>query len=66
MEPGHAPPHPWNEAPAQGRPIQLNKKQLRQRIQSRNDFIILFGFERLLTSSVLSPTEKAYYLAVHI
>lgn len=64
MQPAPIPPQNWNDN-IRGPNVQLNKKQLRQRIQSRNDFILLFGFERNINSPVLFAAEKTNKLAVH-
>lgn len=57
-----------NEVPNRGNlgPVLLDKKQLKLKIQSRHDFIMIFGFQCILISAILSPTKTLHYLAVHL
>ena len=54
---------PRNQAPSNS--ILINKTQLKQKIKSRNDFIIIFGFQRFLISSVFSSTKTIHYVAFY-
>ncbi len=45
--------------------IQMSKKDLKSKISSRQDFVLLFGFERKFNSRILFTAKKIHHLAVH-
>lgn len=49
----------------ENRDNKINRKELRTKISSRQDFVLLFGFEREVTSRILSPTQALYFMALH-
>lgn len=51
--------------PNQNQPVVMTKRQMKDRISNRQDFVLLFGLERLLKSWLLSSSKKIYYLAIH-
>lgn len=65
MQPGQNISPQLNEGQL-ARPVQLNKRQLRQKIQSRNDFVMLFGFERELISPIFFAPKAFDNMALYI
>lgn len=45
--------------------VVVDKKQLKLKIQSRNDFIMIFGFECYFISTISSASKTLYHLAIH-
>lgn len=45
--------------------VKVGKKEMKQRISSRQDFVMIFGFERVLISQLFSTTKKIHNLAVY-
>ena len=43
----------------------LTKRQMREKIASRQDFILIFGLERKINSRNVPPSQALHYLAVH-
>lgn len=43
----------------------ISKKELKTKIGSRQDFVMIFGFDRCLKSWLLSPPQKIHILAIH-
>lgn len=54
-----------NMVPEGSNHITLSKKDLKLKIGSRKDFVLLFGFESKVKSGVLSAAQAVYYLAFH-
>ena len=45
--------------------VNHSKKDLKNKISSRQDFVILFGFERKLMSRLFFASQTLYYLALY-
>jgi hypothetical protein len=45
--------------------VRVSKRDLKSRISSRQDFVLLFGFERSLKSRVLFAPEKIHLMAFY-
>jgi len=64
------PQQPPNIPQAPGTPhnlqaIKISKREMREKISSRQDFVIVFGLERELISRVFFASQTLHYLAVY-
>ena len=45
--------------------VRVGKKEMKQRISSRQDFVMVFGLECCLTSELLPAAQEVHHLALH-
>lgn len=52
-------------AQVDNRDHRIDRKELKTKISSRQDFVLLFGFEREFRSRIFSPAQALYFMALH-